>query len=189
MIQQPSCLLWPDLCPFGLGGYNLQGHGWCLCIPKLSPIYGSNLVNNLLELLALVIGIWLICLDKTALEECILTVGDNTSAISWLYKSGWMPTTLATYTAIQLVAHKLGSLLMTSLTILHPSTSKGNTTLSQISFHMPHPLAPDDPSNHKLTQCFHDTLPSQIPPASASIPFPNRFHLGPCWFCKPLNHL
>jgi hypothetical protein len=83
-------LLFSDSCPFGLGGMTWQGRAWRLKIPKSSILFGHHEANNVLEYLAMVITIWLCLLhcNKEALEqECILALGDNTSAIGWLFKT------------------------------------------------------------------------------------------------------
>jgi hypothetical protein len=178
--RQPSRLTWSDSCPFGVGGYNLTGRAWRFLIPPTSPIFGSKVVNNLLEFLGMVIGIWLICLDSTTSSECILALGDNTSAIGWLFKSGSVDPHSVTFPAIQVVARKLGSLMTTSPHCLASQHIKGvhNTVSDYLSYSgtargKPHPLAADNPSDHILTQRFHALLPSQIPPTFNISPLPN----------------
>jgi hypothetical protein len=190
-IRQPSRLTWSDSCPFGVGGYNLKGQAWRFPIPASSPIFGSNLVNNLLEFLGMVVGIWLICLDPNANSECILAIGDNTSAIGWLFKSGRMPTNTVTYAAIQLVARKLGSLITCSPHCLASQHIKGaaNVVSDLLSYTgsargKPHPLAADNPSNAELTQRFHASLSSQIPPNFDISPLPNEIL---CWVMQVLQ--
>jgi hypothetical protein len=157
-----------------------MGRAWRSPIPSSSPIFGSNLVNSLLEFLGMVIDIWLICREPNNPSECILTMGDNTSAIGWLFKSGWMPTDTVTYTAIQMVTHKLGTLMTSSPHCLASQHIKGATNvISNLLSYLgsarrkPCPLAVDNPSNHELTHHFHASLPSQIPSNFDISPLPN----------------
>jgi hypothetical protein len=195
-IRQPSRLTWSDSCPFGVGGYNLQGRAWRFPIPSSSPIFGSNLVNNLLEFLGMVIGIWLICLEPDNPSECILAIGDNTSAIGWLFKSGWMPTDTVTYTAIQMVAHKLGTLMTRSPHCLASQHIKGATNVVSdlLSYTgsargKPHPLAADSPSNMSSPSAPMPRSPHRFPPTLTSHLYPTRFCPGSRRYCKPSNYL
>jgi hypothetical protein len=189
--RQPSKIAWSDACPFGIGGYTLAGRGWRIQIPPLSLIFGSDVVNNLLEFIGMVINVWLICLEAHPLSECILAIGDNTSAIGWLFKSGKMPTDTATYDAIQMVARKLGSLVTESEHCLASQHIKGtdNVVSDLLSYSgstrgKPHPLAADHPSDAELTQRFHTFLPSQIPPNFSISPLPNEIL---CWVSQVLQ--
>ena len=89
-VRRPSQLCWSDSCPFGIGGFLLSGKAWRIRIPDSSPIFGVDTANNVLEFLGMVVTIWLVILECAALgseQDCILALGDNTSAIGWLYKS------------------------------------------------------------------------------------------------------
>jgi hypothetical protein len=87
----PSKICWLDLCPFGIGGFLISGQAWRIQIPLLSPIYGEDIANNVLEFLGIMITVWLVilkCNQQGSKQECILALGDNRSAIGWLYKPG-----------------------------------------------------------------------------------------------------
>jgi len=87
-IQQPSQLAISVYCPYGMGGFTFSGRAWR--IPKKSALYGDCVANNFLEFPAMVVTIWLVkieCDQKGLKQECILGVGDNTSAICWLFKT------------------------------------------------------------------------------------------------------
>ena len=46
--------------------------------------------NNLLEFIAEIVCIWLDMLeDKMDLDNCCLALGDNASAVGWIYKSNF----------------------------------------------------------------------------------------------------
>jgi hypothetical protein len=113
-IRQPSRLAFSDTCPFGFGGYNLQGRAWRIRIPHLCPLRGDGRFNNLFEFMGMAISIWLECLVPTDNAECILSLGDNTSAIGWLFRSSHVNPTSLSFDAIQLVARKVATLIMES---------------------------------------------------------------------------
>ena len=89
-IRKPSKICWSDSCPFGIGGFLLSGRAWRIRIPNTSPIYGVDMANNVLEFLGMMVSIWLVlieCDEHGSEQDCILALGDDTSAISWLFKS------------------------------------------------------------------------------------------------------
>jgi hypothetical protein len=171
--RKPSRLGWSDSCPFGLGGFLLSGRAWRIRIPEASPIYGLDIENNVLEFLGMVITIWLViyeCDREGAVEECILALGDNTSAIGWLFKSGRLPTDSLYYEPVQFIARVLADIITQSSHCLASQHLKGdlNTVSDLLSFvgdirGYEHPLAPDSPTDEILTRRFHSHLPQLIP--------------------------
>jgi hypothetical protein len=89
VTRRPSCLCWLDSCPFGIVRYSLvTGFAWRIRIPVDSIIYGSNLVNNLLEVLGMAINILLeLRTGQRGAHNCILALSDNTSAVGWLHNT------------------------------------------------------------------------------------------------------
>jgi hypothetical protein len=82
-------------------------------IPKSSPIYGADIANNVLEFLGMVVTVWLAITKCTELgnkQACILALGDNTSAIGWLYKSSKLSPDSLYYLPVQMIARKLARL-------------------------------------------------------------------------------
>ena len=81
-----------DSCSFGISGLLLSGRAWRIRIPDSSPIYGLDIANNVLEFFGMMVTIWFVlieCDESGGKQECILALlGDNTSAIRWLFKSG-----------------------------------------------------------------------------------------------------
>ena len=122
-IRKPSKICWSDSCPFGIGGFLLSGRVWRIRIPDSSPIYGLDIANNVLEFLGMMVPIWLVlleCEETGSEQDCILALGDNTSAIGWLYKSGKLPFDSPYYKAVQLIARKLARLVTGSALIASP---------------------------------------------------------------------
>jgi hypothetical protein len=112
-------------------------------------------------------------------EECILILGDNTSAIGWLFRSGKLSTDSFYYEAVQVVARKLAELVTASTHILTSQHLKGekNVVANLLSYvgstwEEPHPIARDNPSDSELTQRFHSYLPQLIPQGFAISPLP-----------------
>jgi hypothetical protein len=144
-----------DACPFGVRGYSLQGPGWPFLIPKSSPLQGDSWFNNLSEFLAMVVEIWLeIREDKKDSSKCILALGNDTSAIGWLFRSGRIDPNLLSYALIQTVVQHLVTLILDSnhyLTLQHLK-GKNNIVTNLLLYtgskrgHN-HPLAADEPSD------------------------------------------
>jgi hypothetical protein len=170
VARQPSRVCWSDACPFGLGGYSLSGRAWRIQIPPSSPLFGHPKVNNLLEFLGMAINVWLECEDATLDHECILALGDNTSAIGWLFASSKFPSSSAAHKAHLMVARQLATVVIATDHCLASQHLKGelNTIADLLSYSgtsrgKPHPLAFDGPSDSELTLRFHQFLPAQIP--------------------------
>jgi hypothetical protein len=111
-IRRPTKICWSDSCPFGIGGFLLSGRAWRIRIPDSSPIYGLDIANNVLEFLGMMVTIWLVLIECE--QDCILALGDNTSAIGWLFKSGKLPFDSLHYKPVQLISRKLARLLTDS---------------------------------------------------------------------------
>jgi hypothetical protein len=183
-IRQPSKIGWSDSCPFGIGGFLLSGRAWRVKIPQSSPIYGADIANNVLEFLGMVVTVWLAIDECSALgdeQACILALGDNTSAIGWLYKSSKLTADSLYYRPVQMIARKLASLITNSTHCLASQHIQGdqNTVSDLLSFASdargyPHPLAPDSPPDDILTQRFHSHIPQLIPKGFKISPLPSE---------------
>jgi hypothetical protein len=189
--RQPSRISWSDACPHGIGGYLLSGRAWRIRIPSSSPLRGLSIFNNLFEFLGMVINIWLECLHDDGSEECLLALGDNTSAIGWLFRSSQLDGTSIYYAAVQIAARHLATLLINSSHCLASQHLKGelNIVADLLSYegtdrHEHHPLAPDNPSDDELTHRFHTFLPQLIPHNFKISPLPNDIL---CWTMQVLH--
>jgi hypothetical protein len=85
-FRPPDKVLWTDACEHGLGGYSLpHGRAWTFII---TDDIRHRAHINLLEFLAVLIGIWIDVMEgNIGKESCVLAFGDNTSAIGWIRKS------------------------------------------------------------------------------------------------------
>ena len=80
-----------DASEHGLGAYHLEsGRGWSWMIPQ--ELQGRAHIN-LLEFLTQVIQIWIDIFEgRIQDEDCILAMGDNTTAMGWLRRSHFRET-------------------------------------------------------------------------------------------------
>jgi hypothetical protein len=62
----------------------------------------------------MVVNIWIMCQDASNAKECLLALGNNTSTIGWLYKSGRIAKDSTYYEALQIAACKLAVIIITS---------------------------------------------------------------------------
>jgi hypothetical protein len=180
-VRQPTRLAVSDSCPFGIGGFLLEGRAWRIQIPPSSPIYGQSTANNFLEFLGMVVNVWLMCETFTEQSESLLAIGDNTSAIGWLFRSSRIDHDSLYYDALQLGARKLATLITDSEHCLASQHIKGDANLvaDLLSWSgdvrgSPHPLAMDEPSDEELTRRFHSHLPQLIPEYFHISPLPSK---------------
>ena len=183
VTRRPSRICWSDACPFGMGGYSLSGRAWRLRIPVGNPLRGHPGVNNLLEFTAMVVNIWLECLDATTGDlPCILAVGDSTSAIGWLFKTAGLDLTGTLHSSHLMVARHLATLLIDHDCCLASQHLRGslNVVADLLSFSgesergKPHPIAHDDPPDDILTARFLSILTEQVPANFAISPLPKE---------------
>jgi hypothetical protein len=173
VTRRPNRLCWSDACPFGIGGFLLRsGRAWRIRIPKSSILHGSALINNLLEFIGMAVNIWLECMEAED-QDCILSLGDNTSAVGWLHNSSRLNVKWAAHAAHLLVARHVALLVLNAGCCLASQHIQGdlNTVADLLSFAgsmtraggKRHPIAFDDPPNDILTQRFHLYYSAQIP--------------------------
>jgi hypothetical protein len=170
VTREPDMVCWSDACPLGIGGYSLSGRAWRLRIPDTSPHHGHKGINNLLEFLGMAINIWLSCLEAGGNENCILAIGDNTSALGWLHNSSRLDIEGEAHRAHLKVARKIATLLTENQCCLASQHLNGdlNVVADLLSFEdsdrgKNHPIAFDKPANDELSSRFLTHYPSQIP--------------------------
>ena len=173
-LRTPSQIAVSDSCPCGMGGFTWSGTAWRLKIPSDSPICGKSVANNVLEFLAMAVTLWLVTLEcdaKNLQEECIISLGDNTSAIGWLFRAARVSTDSPCFKPVQVIARKVASLVTQSTHCLCAQHLKGqaNQVTDWLSCtHQdrdghPNPLAFDEPDDNALTHRFHLFSPQLIP--------------------------
>ena len=84
IFRRPTKIYISDACPYGMGGFSVNsGRAWRMSIP---PDLIGKVSNNLLEYIAEIVCVWIDILNGDVVEfDCCLSLGDNTSAISWLH--------------------------------------------------------------------------------------------------------
>jgi hypothetical protein len=134
----------------------------------------------------MVVSIWLTlleCRNQGKSEECILALGDNTSAIAWLFRAPKLPPSSYYYTSTQIICRRLAHLMTESGNCLFGQHLKGsyNFVADWLSFaghhrdhDKPHPFAADEPPNDILTQRFHTYCPQLIPRTFSISPLPSE---------------
>ena len=128
----------------------------------------------------MVITVWLSLLElarRGLVEELILALGDNTSAIAWFVKTGHLKPGDLSYKAASLIARKLAELVTASKNFLASQHVPGNqnqiadwltfegTERQENGKAIVNPLAYDCPSNDQLTQRCHSHYPQLVPPS------------------------
>ena len=178
VVRTPTRLAWSDSCPFGLGGYTLGGYAWRVRVPRDCNFYGDDSVNNVLEFLGMAISILLLIHEANHSGEsfpCLLALGDNTSAISWLFRSGRVPRSSRYYNIVKSIARKVATEVTNSRAQLCSQHIAGSLNIISdlLSFEgscrsYSNPLTEDCPPNDILTQRIL-THHSQIVPVGFEI--------------------
>ena len=177
-IRNSTILSISDSCPYGLGGFTSGGRAWRLKVSKSSFIYGKSIANNILEFLAMTINLWLAlieCEEQGKTDELILALGDNTSAIGWIFKTSKLTKDSQYYTAANFIARKTANLLTKSKNILVAQhiPGKENEASDWMTFEgddqsdemkpVSHPIAYDRPSNDQFTERLLTVVPQLLP--------------------------
>jgi hypothetical protein len=177
-VRTPTRLAWSDSCPFGLGGYSLQGRAWRIRIPRDCPFYGDDTVNNVLEFLGMAISVLLLLKEAAEDKEdhpCILVLGDNTSAVSWIFRSGRIANTSRYYPAGKFIARTIASRALEAGAQICSQHLAGvtNTVADLLSFEgdcrgTTNPITSDCPPDDVLTERIHNFY-SQVVPSGFQI--------------------
>jgi hypothetical protein len=129
------------------------------------------------------VNIWLECLVATA-NNCMLALGDSTSAVGWLHNSSRLNVKWAAHEAHLVVAQKVALLALDAGCGLASQHLQGdlNAVADLLSFAggitraggKRHPVAFDDPPDDILTQRFHLCYSEQMPETFRMSPLPNE---------------
>lgn len=108
-VRTPTHLAWSDSCPYGLGVTSSWAEpGESEYLAQEASFYGADEANNVLELLGMAINILLLLLLLQQTDQitfpCLLALGDNTSAIAWIFKSGKVSRSSPYYLAVKMIA-------------------------------------------------------------------------------------
>jgi hypothetical protein len=156
-FRPPEIIIWSDACEFGIGGFSSEtGRAWKWAIP---PELQNRAHINILEFLAVVVGIWIEIDENAKPETCILAFGDNTSAIGWIHKSKFRQDNDTEHSvhAKLTIARKLASLAIKKEIRIFSQWFPGER--NQVAdFLSRHP----GENNENLTLCIKSLFPSQV---------------------------
>ena len=160
-FRKPTRIYIGDASEHGLGGMCVQSaKAWRFIIP---PKLRSRAHINLLEFLIQVISIW-VDIDAGHVEahDCLLAMGDNTTAAGWCRRTNFRETTEGDrdWVVKQQVARKLADLILESDSVLYTQWFKGTWNLVTDSLSRDMHLF--SPSTH--TSFLQSTVACQLPP-------------------------
>ena len=118
-FRSPNIVHIGDASEHGLGSFASHGRAWRFVIPE--KLRGRAHIN-LLEFLTQVVSVWIdIVENKSTDEDCILCMGDSTSAIGWLRRSNFRAKDEndVEWEVKQSVARKLANLVLDTNTVLY----------------------------------------------------------------------
>ena len=165
-FRSPNIVHIGDASEHGLGSFASHGRAWRFIIPE--KLRGRAHIN-LLEFLTQVVSVWIDIIEqKSSKEDCILCMGDSTSAIGWLRRSNFRAKDEndTEWEVKQTVARKLADLVLDSNTVLYKQWFAGELnvvadSLSRDGYYL-------DSNTH--TTFLNSTVPQQLP---------HSFHISP----------
>ena len=124
-FRKPNLIFIGDASEHGLGGYDTKGRAWRYLIP--TRLQGRAHIN-LLEFMTQVVGIWL-AIEEGRLSklDCVLAMGDSTTALGWMRRSNFraLDEENQDWIAKQKLARKLGTLSLEAEISLYKQWFKG----------------------------------------------------------------
>ena len=183
--RKPNHLLLGDSCPSGMGGFSIRtGMAWRYQISadEFTTVNSVNpedttpsppkppKLNNLFEFIAIVITIWIDCLNDTINpDDAVLCLSDSSSAVGWLHKSSFSSAKPLHRT----VAQRLTEIVLQyrfALQAEHiPGSDNNVSDLLSRRF---------DLSDDELTSLLRSSYPNQIPSNFVIKPLPKEVT---CW--------
>ena len=159
-----------DASEYGLGGFATHGRAWTYQIPKELR---NRAHINVLEYLTQIVSIWIDILEgRVSKEDCVLSIGDNTSAMGWLRRSNFRQkedTDTSWFVKQQLGRH-LAELVLNADICLYQQWLKGSDnlvadSLSRDSYYL-------NANTHKIF--LTNVVPHQLPPNFNIRPVPKE---------------
>ena len=169
-FRKPDVVHIGDASEHGLGAFASHGRAWRYIIPI--HLRGRAHIN-LLEFLTQVVSVWIDVLEETSSkEDCILCMGDSTSAMGWLRRSNFRQKDEndCEWKVKQCIARKLASLILNSETMLYRQWFAGELnvvadSLSRDAYYL---------SEHSHTSFLNSVAPSQLPQNFRLSPVPTE---------------
>ena len=125
VFRKPDIVHIGDASEHGLGAFASHGRAWRFVIPE--NLRGRAHIN-LLEFLTQVVSIWIDIIErKTSSQDCILCMGDSTTAMGWLRRSNFREKDESNreWEVKQNVARKMANLVLDSETVLYRQWFEG----------------------------------------------------------------
>ena len=116
VLQNSTHIGFSDSCLWGLGGFTHRGRGWRLKLNPALAAHSNDISNNVSKFLGMAITLWLSlieCKDMGLVNELILILGDNTSAIHWIIRSS-LPKTSIYCSTVLFIARRVAILVLGS---------------------------------------------------------------------------
>jgi len=181
-FRKPTNIHICDASEHGLGGFANHGRAWSYVIPL--EVRGRAHIN-ILEYLAQVVAVWVDILDGTAIDEdCLLCMGDNTSAMGWLRRSNFRQKDESdqTWLVKQEIGRHLARLVLKSNIMLYTQWLKGShnqvaDSLSRDAYYL-------NANTHKIF--LFKTVSHQLPQNFKIKPLPKEIS---CWIYSTLQQL
>ena len=165
-FRKPTYTYVGDASEHGLGGFADHGRAWRYEIPL--HLRGRAHIN-LLEYITQVVCIWIDIIEKKVKKhDCLLGIGDSTSAMGWLRRSNFRERneTDLDWLAKQAVSRKLANLILDSETLLYKQWLRGEDNVVADS------LSRDvyflSPKSHEIF--LQSTVFPQLPPNFQILP-------------------
>ena len=129
VFRKPDVIYIGDASEHGLGVYVSHGRAWRFTI--LENLRGRAHIN-LLQFLIHVVSIWIDILEKRiSKQDCLLVMGDSTTAMGWLRRTKFQYDDESNHEWIvkQDVARKLAELVLDSETVLYEQLFAGSSNV------------------------------------------------------------
>jgi hypothetical protein len=156
-----------------VGGLLPQGGAWRIRVPRDCPFYGDDTANNVLEFLGMAVSVMLLLREASKDQEdhpCLLVLGDNTSAVSWIFRSGRVSRNSRYYPAVKFIARAIALHALQAGAQICSQHLAGvtNVVADLLSFEGDcrgsiNPMTVDCPPDDVLTERIHESYSQVIP--------------------------
>ena len=169
-FRKPDIVYICDASEYGLGGFASHGRAWTYTIPN----HLRNRAHiNILEYLTQIVSLWIDIIEGTVnKEDCVLAIGDNTSAMGWLRRSNFRQKDDSdiSWDVKQQLSRHLANLTLNADICLYKQWLKGADnqvadSLSRDAYYM-------NTNTHK--NFLNLVIPQQLPPNFKIKPIPNE---------------
>ncbi len=169
-FRKPDVVYICDASEYGLGGFATHGRAWSYQIPLE---FRNRAHINVLEYISQIVAIWIDIVEgNISREDCVLSIGDNTSAMGWLRRSNFRQkedSDTSWFVKQQLGRH-LADLVLKADICLYQQWLKGSDNLVADSLSRDNYYMKED--THK--SFLNSVVPHQLPPNFSIRPVPRE---------------